>query len=59
MTEARQMGVGSRSWGARVTLFATLREVAGASEGTLELPEGARVSDAAGSVAAVTRGCRG
>ena len=37
-------------------LFAVLRERAGASEVTLELPEGARVRDAIDSLAAVTAG---
>ena len=37
-------------------LFAMLRERAGASEVTLELPEGARVSDALGALSDVTAG---
>jgi molybdopterin synthase catalytic subunit len=39
-----------------VKLFAVLRERAGASEVTLELPEGARVRDAIDSLASVTAG---
>jgi MoaE-MoaD fusion protein len=39
-----------------VRLFATLRERVGASEVTLELPEGARVRDALGELAEVTAG---
>src|SRR3954454_19121748 len=39
-----------------VKLFAVLRERAGASEVTLELPEGARVRDAIDSLAGVTAG---
>jgi MoaE-MoaD fusion protein len=39
-----------------VKLFAVLRERAGASEVTLELPEGARVRDALDSLAEVTAG---
>src|ERR1700760_3261113 len=39
-----------------VKLFAMLRERAGASEVTLELPEGARVRDAIESLADVTAG---
>jgi molybdopterin synthase catalytic subunit len=39
-----------------VKLFAVLRERAGASEVTLELPEGARVRDAIESLASVTAG---
>ena len=39
-----------------VRLFAMLRERAGASEVTLELPEGARVSDALDSLAVLADG---
>jgi MoaE-MoaD fusion protein len=39
-----------------VKLFAVLRERAGASEVTLELPEGARVQDALDSLADVAAG---
>src|SRR3954452_4768938 len=50
------VAVASQKVEVTVKLFAVLRERAGASEVTLELPEGARVRDAIDSLADVTAG---
>ena len=50
------VAVASQKVEVTVKLFAVLRERAGASEVTLELPEGARVRDAIDSLAEVTAG---
>src|SRR4051794_16802982 len=50
------VAVASQKVEVTVKLFAVLRERAGASEVTLELPEGARVRDAIDSLAGVTAG---
>src|SRR4051795_2566517 len=50
------VAVASQKVEVTVKLFAVLRERAGASEVTLDLPEGARVSDAIESLAEITDG---